>query len=123
MDYGYFLERVINEGIEAAKSDYTKPEDSLRLAGSIKGFEECRMKAPEELANLLSSARTDMARAFTEDAKDYWYWRCREGEIGWVCNIVSAAIRAVVGGVSPTCGGALKAAEIIGAEGTLKVWN
>lgn len=123
MDYGYFLERVINEGIEAVKSDYAKPEDKLKLDGSIKGFEECRGKSPEELAQLAYEARTKVAKAFTDDAKDYWYWRCREAEIEWVCNVMSAGIQTTIGGMNPTARGVMKAHEIIATEGTLKVWD
>ena len=91
----------------------TKPRDKMRLDGSLKGFEECRGKGPAELEELLGVARTRMAEAFTDDAKDYWYWRCRESEIEWVCNVVSAALRIQIPGAIVTAGAHLVAAKIL----------
>ena len=36
------LDRSINDGIEAATADYSRPEQCHQLAGSILGFNECR---------------------------------------------------------------------------------
>jgi hypothetical protein len=122
MEYFDFLNRVIDEGIEAAKADYTKPEQKDRLEGSIEGFESCRGKNTEEILALLKKARADTHRAFREESLDYWRVRCREGEIEWTCNVMSAAISNV--GMKPivpvTARGMMKAAEIL-AEGGLRI--
>lgn len=60
MTYLETLERIINDGIEAAKEDYGRkdsPENKARLKGSIEGFEACRGKTPEQLARLLADER------------------------------------------------------------------
>jgi hypothetical protein len=55
MNYHEFLERVVDEGIAAAKAYYTRPEQKQKLDGSIAGFEACRGKTPPELKELLES--------------------------------------------------------------------
>ena len=116
MDYNEFLKRVIDEGIEAAKKDYVKPEQKDKLEGSILGFEKCRGKNPEELVEMLKEA--GKATNAASGNSNYWYVRCQEAEIEWVCNCVSAII--VNGGQKPiipvTARGALKAAEIVGVK-------
>lgn len=118
-----FLDRVVGDGIAAAQRDYAKPRDERKLAGSVAGFEACRNRSPEQLSALLNEAHLDTRRAFNEahasdDRKvaDYWYWRCRELEIEWVCNCVSAILMneglPVI--VPPTYRGVMKAAEIVG---------
>lgn len=68
MDYYEFLNRVIDEGIDAAKADYTDPTDKQRLDGSIAGFEACRKKLPEELVELW----TDVSKQV-----NMWIIRCQ----------------------------------------------
>ena len=36
--FATFLERVVDDGIQAAKDDYTRPEQRPKLEGSIAGF-------------------------------------------------------------------------------------
>ena len=114
MNLDSFLNTVIDEGIAAATADYVKPEDKDRLEGSLKGFEECRGKSVVELMVLLTDAQ-EKTMNHREDALDYWYWRCREGEVEWVCNVLSAAMTATnqTPIVIPTARGYMKMAEIV----------
>ncbi len=115
MDLATFLESIIVDGISAAKIDYKETSDAHKLSGAIAGFEACRGKTPKELATLLGIARNEMQAAFVEEKKDYWFFRCKEAEIEWVCNCVSAAL--INEGfdpiVTPTARGELKANQIL----------
>jgi hypothetical protein len=125
MNLQIFIERIINDGIEAAKADYNKPEDKDRLIGALEGFELCRGKNFDELGVILKKAMKDTSDAHAKRAPDYWKIRCREAEIEWVCNTVSAIM--LVNGssviIQPTCRGMMKANEIVGTEGLLKVFE
>jgi hypothetical protein len=94
MNLNEFIEEVIEKGIEAAKADYTKPEDSNRLKGSIEGFEACRGKSPKELKTLLENARKESNSLLFEDKEieEYWRFNSKTAEIEWVCNCVSAVL-------------------------------
>ena len=120
MNYQEFLEKVINNGIEAVKEDY-KPGDN-RLKGSIKGFEDCRSRSPNDLYALLIEARDAANKKFIEtqesDKKgvdEYWYFQSRAGEIEWVCNSVSAMLvnQGLPPLIPPTCRGAMNTARIL----------
>lgn len=117
---GGLLERTIDDGIDAARRDYTEPRDAERLEGSVAGFEACRGRTPEQLAVLLTEARRETQAAYRADpdpaATRYWYWRCRELEVEWVCNVVSAVLanEGLPTIVPPTARGVMKAAEIVG---------
>jgi hypothetical protein len=124
MEFRAFLDRVIDDGIAAARADY---REGPKLEGSVEGFEDCRGKGPTELRDLLAEARqeTVKARRAIGDESDqalvdaYWRIRCRELEIEWVCNVASAALmnqglRVIV---PPTARGVMKAAEIVGVRG------
>lgn len=125
MDYREFLDRVVNDGIEAVKKDYSKPEQEPKRRGSIQGFEDCRGKSPSEIGELikLASKKTFEAsiRVHEDEISDgeYWAVRCRELEIEWVANVVSAMLmnQGLPVIVAPTARGAMKAAEIVGVEG------
>lgn len=123
MTYGDFLERIIDDGIEAVKEDYG-PDDNRR-EGSIQGFEDCRGKTPSELLELLRVARERADRKFIETQEDdkagvdaYWFVQSRALEIQWVCNCVGAML--VQQGVGfddmslVTCRGMLKALDVLG---------
>jgi hypothetical protein len=117
MYHDEFLERVINEGIEAAQKDYAdKPE---RLNGSLAGFEACRDKNTLELAELLSAATTASRDARMNENPDYWWYRCYELEVEWVCNCVSAVLwnQGLPTIITPTARGLFQAAKIIGVKG------
>lgn len=116
MNYIEYLTQIIDSGIKAAKTDYTDPKDNLKLSGSIEGFEICRDKLPAQLLKLLNEAQIKSWDAITKDADDYWFWRCRELEIEWVCNCVSAMLinQGIEPIITPTARGVMRAAEIIG---------
>jgi hypothetical protein len=120
MSYAGFLQRVIEEGIEAARQSYGKKEPHM-LKGSIEGFDACRGKTPYELGQLLIKARQAAMDAAVEKMEEdsYWRVRCYELEIDWVCNVVSAVLmnegQPTI--VPPTARAVLKAADIIGVRG------
>jgi hypothetical protein len=111
------LNWIIDDGIEAARADYARPDQRLKLEGSIRGFEDCRGKSPSQIAELLAEAGHTIIKKHAEQAADYWYWACRRAEIEWVANVLSNVMAAQ--GWRPigmmTARGAIKAAEIIGA--------
>jgi hypothetical protein len=119
MNLPTFVNKVIDQGIEAAKADYTKPEQAQELKGSLAGFEKCRRKNPDQLRDLLLEANTRANEAFREE-KDYWFFRCMALEIEWVCNCTSAVLvnegLPSLAGMIPTCRGVLKANEILSSE-------
>lgn len=116
MDYGAFLTRVIDDGIKAVNIDYA--DDPTRRDGSLKGFEECRGKTPEELLRLKAETASKARQAFNNEAADYWYWQARDAEVDWVCNVVSAILmnegKQPLCSWYPTARAVMKAAEIVG---------
>jgi hypothetical protein len=121
MNYQEFLTKVIDEGVVAAKGDYTSLRQQPHLHGSVAGFEVCRGKQPAELSTLLKEAETSTneSRRNQEDADTYWFKRCYELEIGWVCNVVSALLmnEGLPTIVPVSARGMFKAAGIVGVEG------
>jgi hypothetical protein len=113
MDYEAFLNRVIDDGIAAARADYA--DDTLKREGALAGFKACRGKSPAELLALLKEARRATAHAFRSQASDYWRVRCYEAEVEWVCNCVGAAYRPpeLRDAVTVTVRGATKAAQVL----------
>lgn len=117
MDYATFLTAVIDEGIMAARRDYLRPDQEEKLRGSIAGFEACRGLSPLELSDLLDASKTS-----SEDARrsrgDFWWYRCYELEVKWVCNVVSAMLhnegKPMI--VNPTARGSMTAANILGVR-------
>lgn len=116
LTYDEFLLLIIEDGTEAARLDYAR--DQTKLRGAIQGFDECRNRTPESLCALLLEAQQTTAEKRLAEAPDYWFWRCREAEIHWVCNVVSAAFyhQGLPVIVPPTVNGALKAADILGTR-------
>jgi hypothetical protein len=125
MNYGEFLGRIIDEGIKGAKKDYDGKSKTKRFKreGSIKGFEDCRGLSLAELSTLRIESARETQKAYREQADDYWYWRCRDAEIEWVCNVVSAAMEGSgMTGIVPVTARAVKmAASILGVEGGVLV--
>lgn len=119
MDYLAFLDKVIDDGIKAAKADYVKPSDKPRLEGSIVGFEMCRGKNPDDLVKLMLEVHREMSNWWIKGEKDdidkYWYINSKQAEIEWVANVVSAALvnQGLAPIVIPTARGLMKAAEVI----------
>jgi hypothetical protein len=95
INYEEFLERVIEQGIEGARRDYSRPEQELKLAGSVAGFEACRHQTPGQLKTLLHASAeftciARQAKAVEDGALEYyWQTRCFEAEVEWVANVVS----------------------------------
>ena len=116
MLYEAFVDRIIVDGIAAAKKDYVK--DPLKLEGAVAGFNVCRHKNMKQLADLLADAGAQTEAAFREQRKDYWKIRCYGAEIEWVCNCVSAAMQnqGMKPIITPTYRGVRKAAEILGVK-------
>lgn len=117
MEYNYFLKRAINEGIGAAKADYPWKKNKDKREGSIAGFEACRDKQPLELLELYKEACEYANRAFVEQAEDYWWFRCYQLEVEWICNVVSAVMvnegKPPILSHLPTCRGVMQAASIL----------
>jgi hypothetical protein len=116
MTFNDFLNAIIDDGSEAARFSYRQPRNRLKLDGSLRGFEECRGLDIEALSKLLQQARGATQIKYREQAEDYWYWRCRDAEIEWVCNVISAYLMKVGKPtiIPPTVRGLTKAAEIVG---------
>jgi hypothetical protein len=65
------LNHIIDDGIEAARLDYAKPRDTLKREGAIAGFEECRNKAPAQIAALFAEANARARQAICEGDPRY----------------------------------------------------
>lgn len=114
MIYKDFLERVINEGIEAAKESYKQEYQKEKLEGAIAGFEACRGKNPVELVDEYSKALKLQQEAYVLHVDNYWWFRCYTLEIEWVINVISAGTRLNMLSHLPTSRGVFKAAQILG---------
>jgi len=119
MEYNDFLNRVINEGIEAATADYKEERQKSHLEGSISGFEACRNKSPLELFEVWKESQEYVQKSFfdRDDPDKYWWFRCYQLEVEWVCNVVSVVLlnegKPPILSWLPTCNGMSKAASII----------
>jgi hypothetical protein len=115
MEYRQFLSAVIDAGLEAVHQDYHQPTQDDKRDGSVAGFNACRDKDPEELADLLTRAHSETSRAQIENRDNYWWYRCYELEVGWVCNVVSALLVATDKPIiiPPTLRGTLQASKIL----------
>ena len=108
-----FINRVVDDGIAAAKSDYGP---GLKLQGSIAGFEACRnIKSNDEMKDLLEASLIAVEDARNRHSKDYWWFRCYSAEVEWICDCISAAmVNAKLPPImTPTARAVLKAAEIL----------
>lgn len=114
--YDQFLERVISDGIKAARRDYA--DDPMKRDGAVAGFEACRGKSPHDLKVLLKSAAEQVEAAFVNEHSRYWYFRCFEAEVEWTCNVVSAALcnQGLEPIIHPTARGFMAAANIVGVR-------
>lgn len=120
MDYSSLLNRIIEDGITAAKRSYAN--DETKREGAVAGFEACRDKQPSELQDLLANARSaTLAARRIPNPTWYWHCRCYELEIEWTCNVVSAVLmnENLPTIVEPTARALLKAAEILGVASAL----
>lgn len=117
--YVTFLDRIIDDGFGAAKHSYDN--DDVKLRGAVAGFEACRGLSPVLLGRLLEKAHQSFLdlRPFGDNPDlepEYWWRRCFELEVEWVCNVMSAWLmhQGLPTIVPPTARGALKAAEVVG---------
>jgi hypothetical protein len=127
MDLQSFITRVVEDGIASAKTDPQLQSHPKRLRGSIRGFESCLGKTPEQLWKLLEDANRKAwdVRVEQEDDKDkrydiedYWEARYVAIQVEWVCNTVSAAMASQGSTiVTPTARGYMNAARILGVQG------
>ena len=122
MDYDTFLDRIVDDGIEAAMADYAKSEDAHRREGAVAGFQACRGKQPEALVDLWTRGKQEqLDRMVPNPSEDelatYWRWVCWTLEIEWALNCLSAALRRPLLSHLPTMRGMTKAAEILGIAG------
>lgn len=116
MTYEEFLNKVIDNGIAAAKEDYKNDKD--RRDGSVAGFEACRDKQPNELLEIYQeSVEYAYGSYFERDSSKYWWFRCYQLEVEWVCNVVSALLynegKEPILSWLPTCNGVICANNIL----------
>lgn len=119
MNYTEFLTKVVDNGIEAARQSYNRPDQKDKLAGSVAGFQACRDKGPIELKGLLEASAVARADARKNDHDRYWWYRCYEAEVEWVCNVVSCMLinQKMPPIVPPTARGMVAASKILGVAG------
>lgn len=87
-----FVNRVVDEGIKAAKRDYARSDQREKLKGSIAGFEACRDNEPIDLKLLLDSAHQATETAREDGDEMFWWYRCYEAEVEFVCKCVSVVL-------------------------------
>ena len=112
------LNFIIDDGIESVRESFKDPKDSLKLRGSIRGFGDCRGLGLSDLSDFLKAA--PQTTYLHRQHVDYVFWRYRELQIEWVCNVLSAILMANGRPTlrHPTLRGMLKAVEIIGISET-----
>lgn len=92
LEYREFMEQVIEISTEAARRDYTKPEQRMMLLGSLQGFKKClRIDGPKELWDLMNLTY-QMSRKHQGRHKSHWFFRCQVAEIEWVANVMSVVL-------------------------------
>lgn len=120
MNYTQFLNRIIDDGINAAKADYNKQSDAEKLEGSVAGFEACRNLQLVGLVDLYTTASEYANKAMGDQHDKYWYFRCYQLEVEWVINVVSAMLHTQghnpLLSWLPTNRGMMKAIEILGTK-------
>lgn len=93
MEYNEFLNLTISDGMNAARCNYDEAKDANKLSGALAGFEACRDKEPEELREIYTETISYINNARRDhDLQAYWYFRCYQLEVEWVCNVVSGLI-------------------------------
>ncbi len=109
-----FIDKMCADGTAGAREHYGHRPDKLK--GSIKGFEEvaaCRTKM--ELDDLLARAQLDRQQMMLEQADDYWFWRCREAEIEWSCQVLRCTAGLDFPLPTPTVGQAMMGQRVLEA--------
>lgn len=119
MDYKGLVNAICDDGETEVSRTYTRPEQQEKREGCLRGFQEARMTVgAADLKALLDTAIHDREAARLHDSPHYWFWRCREAQIEWVTNVVSAALMTIQQPViiQPTARGLMKAADILGVR-------
>lgn len=119
MNWDSFINKIVDVGIEAAKRDYKHKSQQFVLDGSVAGFKACRNKSVSELPKILQEAQDAMNEAIQDSGVDVvWYARGFLNEVGWVCNVVSAALynQKLPVIIQPTARGMQAAANILGVS-------
>jgi hypothetical protein len=116
MDFDAFVDRIIADGISAARESYRgKP---VHLEGAVAGFECCRGRDVPGLQAALQVALEEKSAAHRRADPKYWAYACFAAAVEWVCNCVSAALlnQGLPTIVTPTARGFLKAAAVAGTK-------
>lgn len=112
MTHDELLDVIVEQGIDAARQDY----NGRKLDGAVAGFNACRGKSPQELKELLDICAISTRSAMREHSSEYWWYRCYQAEVEWVCNCISVALMGqgcpVI--VTPTISAAIFVGNILG---------
>jgi len=116
MEFDAFVNRIIDEGISAARESYR--DRPVHLEGAVAGFECCRGRDVPGLRAALQVAREEKTAARLRTDPKYWMYACFAAEVEWVCNCVSAALlnQGLPTIVTPTARGFMKAAAVAGTK-------
>ncbi len=125
MVYIEFLTQVIEDGLKSVGSDESLARHPKQLEGARAGFEACRDKLPEQLAELLAEANRKSALAYSmandkdADIEEYWKQQYYTLQVEWVCNTVSAMLMSQGAPMitTVTARGVMNAARILGVSG------
>jgi len=118
---------AIEDGLVACRYSYRAPGQESKLAGAVAGFEACRRMLEfcgnlgqllPQFQGLIRDAAAERAALTGGDPGKYWEARCKEAEIEWVANVLSAVLQnmGLPTVVPPTARGYAKAAEIVGVK-------
>jgi hypothetical protein len=122
MDYNDFLNAVIDDGQSEVRIRFLQPNQSLRLSGALEGFEACRGLKRSEITQTLDDARLRTRIAMDARASDYWFWRERELQIGWVLSVIGSVNfgETSPADVSTTLRPYLKALDVFGIQNPIE---
>lgn len=116
--YKQLLDRVISDGIVAARIDYA--DKPYHLSGAVDGFEACRNKTVLEIIEIHKIAERQAREAHARSTDDYWAKRCYVLEVEWILNVLSVGFTKL--GFPPllphlpTARAVLKYADIVGVS-------
>jgi hypothetical protein len=115
-----FIEIIVVDGIVAVTEDYSSEDEKHKLEGAIEGFNLCKGKNPEQILEEWKKTSDERNIAHRNDVgeKEYWKIACKNAEIEWVLNCISAVL--MNEGVRPllswhpTARAVMKASEVLG---------
>lgn len=89
MDRRQILDRIVDDGIVSVREHLSRPDQTDKLDGSVKGFEACRGLSDQELRDLLAACETAWMDARNRRDGDIewfrWYWL----QVEWTANCLS----------------------------------